>query len=89
MKVNPDSVVLEQLDDQWQKVAAFILWKTVGRSGAVRVTLEDMKALEAAFAPGIPVIFTHGQHDAFEFSLVTEDRAKALAAHDATMRGAA
>jgi hypothetical protein len=88
MKMNPDSVILEQVDGQWQKLAMLILWKLNGK-GVVRITAEDMKACREQFEPGIPVIFTHGMSDAIEFSIVDEAQAARLAAHDATMRGAA
>ncbi len=87
MKINPDSTVLEQVDGHWQKLAMLILWKTSGRK-AVKITAADMALCASEFAPGCPVIFTHGMSDALEFSIVTEDRARELAAHDATMRGA-
>ena len=82
-KINPDSVILQQLDSQWQKMCMLILWKTSGR-GVVKVTGEDMAKCAKEFAPGSPVIFTHGMYDAIEFSIVTEERAKALAEYDAT-----
>lgn len=82
-KINPESVILQQLDNQWQKMAVFLLWKLAGRK-VVRITGEDMAKCVAEFAPGAPVIFTHGMSDAIEFSLVDEERAKALAEYDAT-----
>ena len=84
--LNPDSTVLQQVDGQWQKLAILILWKCAGRN-VVRITAAEIAALKAEFAPSGPVIFTHGMHDAFEFSLISEDDAKRLVAHDATMRG--
>lgn len=81
-KVNPESSILQQVDGEWQKMCAFILWKTVGR-GVVKIDIEDMKRPAVEFHPGFPVIFTHGHADAIEFSLVTEERAKVLAEYDA------
>ena len=87
-KINQDSVILQQLDGQWQKMCMLILWKTSGRQ-VVRVTAEDMAKCAKEFAPGSPVIFTHGMSDAIEFSIVDEKRAAALAEYDATTnRGA-
>lgn len=83
-----DAPVLDQVDGYWQKLAAFILWKTSGRN-MVRITAEDMQAMEKAFAPGIPVILTHGHTDSLEFSLVTEEAAVRLAEHNKKIRGAA
>lgn len=88
-KINPDSEVLGQVDGYWQKIAMMILWKTVGKGVVVKITAEDMQALAKEFAPGTPVIFTHGKSDALEFSLVTEEAAHRLAAHDKKMRGTA
>lgn len=85
-KINPDSVVLQQLDGQWQKIAALLLWK-LSPKAVVRIMGADIEAFNAAYAPGGPVVFTHGMIDRFEFSLVTEEAAKRLAEHDATMRG--
>lgn len=86
--INPDSTVLQQVDGQWQKLAALILWKLSGRS-VVRITAEDMAKMQAEFAPGVAVIFTHGHSDSIEFSIVDEAAATRLAAHDKTLRGIA
>jgi len=82
-KVNQDSVILQQLDGQWQKMAMLLLWKLAGRK-VVRITGEDMARCAKEFAPGAPVVFTHGMSDAIEFSIVDEERAKAFAEYDAT-----
>jgi hypothetical protein len=87
--INPDSVVLQQVEGHWQKLCGLILWKTVGRDKSVTVTLQDMQALADEFAPGIAVVLTHGHSDSLEFKLVDEAAARRLAAHDATMRGSA
>lgn len=85
MKINPDSLVLQQVDGQWQKIAAFILWKCAG-TGKVVITAEDMAAMTENFAPGMPCIFTHGKAESFEFSLVTEAEATRLAEFDRQTR---
>ncbi len=82
--INPDAVVLGQIDGHWQKIAAFLLYKLAGET-PVRITGADMEAMAAKFAPGI---FTHGGSDFMEFSIVSEEAAQRIAAHDATMRGA-
>ncbi len=87
-KINPDSVILQQVEEQWQKLAMLILWKLAGRK-SVRITAEDIARCTAEFAPGIPVIFTHGHSDSIEFSIVTEADAQRIAEHDRTMRGKA
>ena len=85
---NPDSVVLQQVDQQWQKLAALILWKTVGAGVVVRITAADIEAMNRHFAPGIANVFTHGQQDALEFSLVDNAAAERIAEHDRRTRGA-
>jgi hypothetical protein len=85
-KLNPDSVILQQVDGQWQKLAMLILWKCVGAGKVVRVTADDIERLNKTFAPGIPVIFTHGHSDSIDFSIVTEQRAQQIGEHDKAMR---
>lgn len=78
-KINPESVILQQLDGQ----------KLVGRDKAVKVTAEDIQRCAAEFGPDGPVVFTHGHSDSIEFSIVDVAAAKRLAEHDARTRGAA
>lgn len=85
MKLNPESVVLQQVDGQWQKLAALILWKCAG-TGKVVITAEDMDAMTNNFAPGMPCVFTHGKAESFEFSLVTEAEATRLVEFDRQTR---
>lgn len=84
--INPESTVLQQVDGHWQKLAAFIVWKCVGR-GTVTITAEDIQRFADEFAPGVPVLLTHGHADSFEFRIVDEAAAKRLAEHDRTIRG--
>ena len=86
--INPDSVILQQVDGHWQKLAALIVWKCIGR-GTVTITVEDMQRLDDEFAPGVPVLLTHGHADSIEFRIVDEAAAKRLAEHDRTLRGRA
>lgn len=88
MKLNPESTVLQQLDEHWQKMAALILWKLAG-SKQIRITANDIQALNDAFAPGGPVIYTHGHKDSLEFQIVDGATAERLAAHDAKIKGRA
>ena len=85
MKLNPDSVVLQQLDGHWQKLAMLILWKLAGRN-TVKITQEDLARFSEEFQPGIPVMFTHGHADSLEFSIVTESAAERISAHDSKTR---
>ena len=86
--INPDSTVLQQVDGQWQKLAAMILWKLKGRE-QIKITADDIAAMNAEFAPGIAVIFTHGHADSIDFQIVDEAAARRIAKHDAAMRGTA
>lgn len=86
--LNPDSVVLNQLDGHWQKIATLIVWKLAGANTPVSISMEDMKQLEKEFAPDGPALFTHGKHDAFEFSVVSMRKAQELAEYDRKQRAA-
>jgi hypothetical protein len=86
--MTPDSVVLEQLGEHWQKLAAMILWKLNGRE-KVTITHADIARFQAEFAPQEPVIFTHGHYDSIDFQIITHEQAERLAAHDQTMKGTA
>ena len=87
-EVNPESVVLRQLDAQWQKIAMLILWKLAGTK-KVRVSAKDIEAMANAFEPGIPMLYTHGHSDSFEFQIVDERAAARIAEYDKTQRGTA
>ena len=84
--LTPDSAILDQLDDQWQKLATMILWKLAGTE-RVRITTDDMERFSQAFAPGSPTLYTHGHYDAIDFQVIDERAAKRLAEHEMTMRG--
>lgn len=86
--LNPDSAVTQQLDGHWQKVAMMLLWKLAGRE-PVRLASEEIARFSAEFAPGIPVLATHGTWDAIEFRLVDEAAAQRLLEHERRMRGTA
>lgn len=84
-KLNPDSAILGQLDEQWQKIAAVLVWK-LARDG-VQITLEDFRNFAVETAAGEAVLFTHGHIDSIELSIVTAKRAAELAVYDANNRG--
>jgi hypothetical protein len=86
--LNPDSVIVNQMEGHWQKLLMLVIWK-LSPDKPVRITSEDMLAVESYFAPSIPHIFTHGTHDAIELSLVTEEQAHKIVAHDAKLKGTA
>lgn len=84
-KLNPDSVMLAQLDGHWQKVATFILWKIYGVR-PVTITAKDIEKINAEYPNG-PILAVVGNSDSMTFQLVTEEQAKIMAAHDKTLRG--
>lgn len=84
-EVNPDSTVLQQLDQQWQKIAAVLVWK-LARSG-VTISGDDFEKFAQEGDAGQAVLFTHGHKDSIELSIVTAERARALAEYDAQQRG--
>lgn len=83
--INPDSEMLQQVDGQWQKLAALILWKLAGTQ-KVEITAADIEAMHQNFAPGMVCVFTHGKADSVAFSLVSEAEAMRLAEFDRQTR---
>lgn len=67
------------VDDDWQKVAALLLWKLEGRE-TVTITTADIEAMEAEFAQGEPVMLMQGNGENIELSIIPSDRAETLAA---------
>ena len=86
--LNPDSAILQQLDGQWQKVAALLLWKLAGVE-KVTITCNDMEEMARQFHPGQPCIFTHGHQDSIDFQVLDEKAASRIAEFEATQRGSA
>lgn len=83
--LNPDSEIAKQLDGQWQKVVAFLLWK-LSPDAPVDITDEDIKAMAARYEPHGPVVFTHGRPDGFTITLMAMDRALVRAEYEASKR---
>lgn len=86
--LTPDSAVLQQVDGQWNKLAALILWKLAGRE-KVKVTHLDIARFNKEFAPSMPVLLTHGHSDSIDFQIVDTETAVRLADYDKTMGGTA
>ncbi len=77
-----DAPVLGQLDGNYMKFLALVVWK-LAPSG-VRITVADIKKLGAEGG----VLFAHGHYDSFEFKIVSPAAAQRLAAYEtATNRG--
>jgi len=86
MKMN-DAAILEQLDQKWQNITAMLLWK-LADSKVVTLTTEDMRKFSELYPDqGGPVIFTHGHAYSIEFSIVSGDAARLIAAHQRTQQG--
>lgn len=86
-EINPDSTVLRQLDQQWEKIAALLVWK-LARDG-VQLKAADFERFTNETNAGEAVLFTRGSKDAIELSIVTAERARVLAEHDAAQSGRA
>jgi hypothetical protein len=84
--LNPDSVILGQLEGQWQKLFVMLVWK-LAREKGVTLTHKDMAAYQRDFEAGRAHFLTHGHFDSIEFKIVTAAEAQRLAAYDATQRG--
>jgi hypothetical protein len=82
-KINPDSVILNQLEGQWEKVCMVLLHK-LSSGKTVKITAQDFIDVRRHYEPDGPVLFTHGMHDSFELSVITHERAKELAAYEAS-----
>lgn len=83
-----DAPIIDQLDGQWQKFAAIILWKLNGNK-AVQITGDDIERFGQQFTFGSPVIFTHGHKESIEFQIVSEEAAGRIAALQAGAKGTA
>ena len=75
--------ILDQTREHWQKLAALVLWKVTQGKSSVTLTAADMKA----FMDSELIFVTHGHYDSIEFKLVTPEQARALVAHNETMKG--
>lgn len=84
----PDSHMLNQIDGQWEKLMAFVVYKLCGKDPVI-ITVKDMEQMAKEFAPGIPVLVTHGHYDAIEFRIVDEAAAARLTDHEKSMEGSA
>lgn len=88
-EITPDSLMLRQVDGQWQKLCGLLLWKLAGRDKAVTVAAADIKAMHEAFEPGQATILVHGHTDSIEFKLISEADAHRLAIDEARKAGRA
>lgn len=73
------ALVLDQLEGQWQKIAAVLVWK-LGRDLPVIVTAKDFADIQAESNAG-KVFMTWGHYDSFEFRWMVKSAAEKLADH--------
>ncbi len=86
--LNPDSTILQQLEGEWQKIVLLLLWKLV-KDAPVKISIDDMIALQAAFPNSMPTLLAHGHSDSFELRVISMEQAKRLAEYDANQMGTA
>jgi hypothetical protein len=84
-KINPDNVVLNQVDGYWMKLCAMLLWK-LSPDKPVDITVKDFD--EAAKFDELPTVLVHGHHDSISLALITKDRAEQIAQYDKELREA-
>lgn len=83
-EINPDSTMMQQSKDHWQKYLCLVIWK-LAREG-VTISVADM----VEFAnQDKNILLTHGHIDSIEFKLVTMAEATRLADYDQKQRGSA
>lgn len=85
--VNPGAVVLDQIQEHYQKLLAMVVWKLA--PGGVTLSLADIERFAHATEAGDAVLLTHGHFDSIEFKIVDAASAQRLADHDAKQRGRA
>lgn len=76
-----DAPVLDQLDGQWQKIAMAVIFKLAGPGVRVSLHADDFAKLSEHYAPGIPVLFTHGHTDSIDLMVVDSASAMRIAEH--------
>jgi hypothetical protein len=77
----PQSLMLQQVEGQWQKLLLLLLFKLAGRQ-PVHLTHAEIAACWAEFAPGNPTLLTQGGADRIVFQVITEAQALELAEHE-------
>lgn len=88
MSVNnltPDSTVLKQVQEHWQKLFMFMLWKLAGTQ-KITLTAAEISSCMNQFAPGVPTLYTHGHAESIDFQVVTPEIAETIAAQAQSTR---
>lgn len=80
------ALVLDQLEGQWQKIVAVLVYKFAREKG-VLLTVKDFLEFEKYMINR--QLLTWGHYDSFEFRLVTPEEAERLAKHVESIGGKA
>lgn len=83
--MTPDSVILQQLEGHWQKMAMLILWKLHGEK-KLTITGDDIKQFREEFEKrGGAVVYTHGHAESIDFQIVDHEAALKLQQYEAEL----
>ncbi len=55
MELNPKHPVVNEMRDQWHKIAAILLWKMAGKGGFVDISDKDIEAFMASGTSNIVI----------------------------------
>jgi len=80
------ALVLDQLEGQWQKIAAVLLWK-LSKDKHVTIGTKDFADIQRATDAG-QVFMTWGHYDSFEFRWMDQKAAEKLSDHVDSLGGA-
>lgn len=83
MQALNDAPILDQTEGMRDKILLIALWK-LNRGQIVKVSTQDIIDFNAAFNDQA-VMFMHGHVDSIEVGVITMERAKELAAHQAAV----
>ena len=83
-EVNPESMILEQLREHWQRIATLLVIKAGGH-----VTIDQADLAKSAALMDTHIMLTHGHADSVEFKIIPKEEGERLAAYDATRMGRA
>lgn len=82
-KLNEAPILEQTTDEQREHLMLIALWKQTGGQ-IVKVTADDIRAFNEAFQCQ-PVMLMHAHVDSIDIGVVTLERARVLAAHQATL----
>jgi hypothetical protein len=78
MEINPESKVLKETRDYWQKIAALIMYK----AGLQKIvwTNEELQAVAEIPLEQVPTIIVHAHRESMDILLMPLDKAREYAA---------